>query len=153
MRNFPVIKDLVVDTDNAMNKFRQAMPYTDIQTKKSDLAKEYGQTPSQRKKLEQTSQCIKCMLCYSACPVYGLDNEFVGPAAGALAQRYNHDNRDKIRNNRMDSMTTKKGIFKCSYVGECSVACPKNVDPGLALQKLKIMGVLHLAKKIVKIKK
>ena len=33
--------------------------------------------------------CINCMLCYAACPIYGLDPKFIGPAAIALAQRYN----------------------------------------------------------------
>ena len=28
--------------------------------------------------------CINCMLCYAACPVYGLEPEFIGPAAIAL---------------------------------------------------------------------
>ena len=39
--------------------------------------------------------CINCMLCYAACPVYGLNPEFLGPAAIALAQRYNLDSRDR----------------------------------------------------------
>ena len=41
--------------------------------------------------------CINCMLCYAVCPVYGLEPEFVGPAAIALAQRYNLDSRDQGR--------------------------------------------------------
>lgn len=154
MKNFPVVKDLVVDTDSAMEKFRQALPYTDLMAKKAmrdqDLNHENLQTPKQRAKLEQSSQCIKCMLCYSACPVVGLDKKFVGPAAGALALRYNSDNRDHIKKERMDAMTAKDGIWDCSFVGECSVVCPKSVDPALALQKLKIMGVLHVAKSAFK---
>ena len=51
--------------------------------------------PSELDEYKQYSMCINCMLCYSACPVYGLDPEFIGPAAIALAQRYNLDSRDE----------------------------------------------------------
>ncbi len=34
---------------------------------------EYLQTPEQLEDYSQFSMCINCMLCYSACPVYGLD--------------------------------------------------------------------------------
>lgn len=151
LRNFPVVKDLVVDTDNAMDKLREALPYTSFVTRKN--AKITRQTPKQLEKLKQTSQCIKCMLCYSACPVYGLDNEFIGPAASATAYRYNKDVHDTIQNDRMNSLTSKDGVWKCSFIGECSVVCPKNVDPALAIQKLKIMGVLHAAASTIKRRK
>lgn len=151
MRNFPVVKDLVVDTDNAMDKMRDALPYTSFVTRKNQ--KVLKETPEDLKKLEQTSQCIKCMLCYSACPVYGLDNEFIGPAASATAYRYNKDVHDTLKDERMDTLTSKDGVWKCSFIGECSVVCPKNVDPALAIQKLKVAGVLHSAKRVVKPRK
>ncbi len=154
LANFPVVKDLVVDTDDAMEKFRHAMPYTEMQ--KHHLGqpeKETIQTPAQKKKIAQTSKCIKCMLCYSACPVYGLNKQFVGPAAGSAAYRYNKDSRDKIKEKRMDSMTSANGVYKCSFIGECSQVCPKSVDPAAALQKLKVAGIFHAAKSILKKRK
>jgi fumarate reductase iron-sulfur subunit len=150
LANFKVIKDLIVDTDDAMNKFRAAMPYTEFQKKHLEPQHETLQTPAQLNRLKQTSQCIKCMLCYAACPVYGLKQEFIGPAAGALAQRYNLDTRDNIKNQRMDSITAENGIYNCSFIGECSRVCPKNVDPAAALQKLKVAGIIHTAKKTAK---
>lgn len=53
------------------------------------------QTPSQMAKYHQFSGCINCGLCYAACPQFGLNPEFIGPAAITLAQRYNLDRRDK----------------------------------------------------------
>lgn len=149
LRNFPVIKDLVVDIDDVFEKMRSVMPQMKRMEEKAVANGEYLQTPSERKKLDQTSQCIKCMLCYSACPVYGLDKTFIGPAAGALAYRYMADSRDQGKDERMDRVTGKDGVWGCSFVGECSVACPKRVDPALALQRLKLMGVIHFAKKAV----
>ena len=32
------------------------------------------------RQFEQFSSCINCMLCYAACPQYGLNPDFIGPA-------------------------------------------------------------------------
>ena len=69
------------------------------------------------------------MLCYAACPIYELEPEFIGPAAIALAQRYNFDSRDEGVEERMDVISQADGIWACTFVGECSTVCPKNVDP------------------------
>src|SRR5207237_10457001 len=75
----------------------------------------------------QQSLCINCMLCYAACPVFGASPEFVGPAASALALRYIRDTRDEGAAERVARLNTKTGIWECTFVGECSVVCPKVV--------------------------
>ena len=82
---------------------------------------EYLQTPEQLDEYKQFSMCINCMLCYAACPVYGLEPEFVGPAAIALAQRYNLDSRDEGAHERLRrARPTHEGIWGCTFVGECT---------------------------------
>ncbi|MBP9717759.1 succinate dehydrogenase iron-sulfur subunit [Candidatus Gracilibacteria bacterium] len=151
LRNFPVMKDLVVDISDVFEKMRSTMPYIERMQKKALSQGEYLQEPEDREKLDQTSQCIKCMICYSACPVYGETKDFVGPAAAALAYRYQSDSREEkpAKKQRMDNVIGEKGVWKCSFVGECSSACPKRVDPALALQRLKLMGALRLGQKVV----
>src|SRR3989338_6176391 len=100
LRNFPIIKDLVVDIDGPFEQMRSTMPFVSRIKQKALADGEYLQTPQQLKALEQISQCIKCMLCYSACPVYGNDKKFIGPAAAALAYRYNADSRDQAARER-----------------------------------------------------
>src|SRR6266851_5233637 len=81
---------------------------------------------------DQFSSCINCMLCYSACPVYGLNEKFLGPAATALAYRYIEDSRDQGKAVRFPIVHEIEGVWECTLVGECSVVCPKGVDPMLA---------------------
>ena len=69
---------------------------------------------------KQYSMCINCMLCYAACPIYGLDPEFIGPAAIALAQRYNLDSRDEGAAERLEILSQHEGIWGCTFVGECT---------------------------------
>lgn len=144
---FPIIKDLVVDIDDAFEKMRTVRPYMDRMS--AHLDKENLQTPAQRKRIEQASQCIKCMICYSACPVYAVNKDFIGPAAGALAYRYVADSRNKNPKRQLAPAISKKGVWGCSFIGECSTACPKRVDPAIALQRLKLMGALNLPKSLV----
>ena len=110
---------------------------------------EYLQTPQQLEDYSQFSMCINCMLCYSACPVYGLDPDFIGPAAIALAQRYNLDSRDQGADVRMDLLIHPEGIWGCTFVGECTRACPKGVDPAGAIQRYKLTAALQSLKAFV----
>ena len=87
--------------------------------------------------------CINCMLCYAACPIYGLDPEFIGPAAIALAQRYNLDSRDEGAAERLEILSEHEGIWGCTFVGECTQVCPKHVDPAGAIQRYKLTAALE----------
>ena len=90
--------------------------------------------------------CINCMLCYAACPVYGLDPNFIGPAAIALAQRYNLDSRDEGAAERLEILSQHEGIWGCTFVGDCTRVCPKNVDPAGAIQRYKLTAALKQLK-------
>jgi fumarate reductase iron-sulfur subunit len=138
LNNFPIVRDLVVDINDFMLKLRRVQPWIVRDEEKPIEDGEYLQTPDQMDDYKPYSMCINCMLCYSACPVYGLDPEFIGPAAIALAQRYNLDSRDEGAHQRMDVLATEDGLWPCTYVGECTSACPKGVDPAGAIQRYKL---------------
>ena len=139
LENFPVVRDLVIEMSDFLEKLESVKPWI-IREEEDPGNEEYNQTPDQLADFKQYSMCINCMLCYSACPVYGLEPDFVGPAAIALAQRYNMDNRDKGNKDRMEALSDETGIWKCTFVGDCSVVCPKNVDPAGAIQRYKVGG-------------
>ena len=144
LRNFPVIRDLIVDIGDFMRKLVRVKPWIVRAAEEKPLAQgEYLQTPDQMDEYKQYSMCINCMLCYSACPIYGLDPKFLGPAAIALAQRYNLDNRDEGGSERMDVLSEHEGIWGCTFVGECTRVCPKHVDPAGAIQRYKLSAALE----------
>ena len=149
LTNFPVIRDLVINMDDFMDKLPTVQPWLIPEEEKSIGDGEYLQTPAEVAHYKRFSMCINCMLCYSACPVYGLDSSFMGPAALALAQRYNLDSRDGGRAERADVLTSHDGIWECTYVGECTQVCPKDVDPAGAIQMLKLSYALDWVKSVV----
>lgn len=149
LTHFPVVRDLVINMEDFMEKLPSVSPWLIPAEEKSLTSGEYLQTPGQVAQYKRFSMCINCMLCYSACPVYGLDSTFTGPAALALAQRYNLDSRDDGQDDRAGVVTSHEGIWECTYVGECTTVCPKGVDPAGAIQMLKLSYALDWAKSLV----
>jgi fumarate reductase iron-sulfur subunit len=150
LRYFPVVRDLVTEISDFMSKLKRAKPWLIRRTEKPLAEGEYLQTPEQLDTYKQFSMCINCTLCYAACPVYGLDSEFIGPAALALAQRYNLDSRDQGAEERMLTLAHPDGIWGCTFVGECTSVCPKHVDPAGAIQQYKLKAAVHWFKSLLK---
>ncbi|TLZ62808.1 MAG: succinate dehydrogenase/fumarate reductase iron-sulfur subunit [Methanobacteriota archaeon] len=146
LENFAILKDLVVDIEPFMEKLEAVKPYILRQDERPIERGEYRQTPEELELYRQQSQCINCMLCYAACPVYGHEEKFLGPAALALALRYEMDTRDQGSADRLAAIATEHGIWQCTFVGECSVVCPKHVDPAGAIQQLKVRAANRLMK-------
>lgn len=142
LANFPVERDLIIVLDDFMEKLQAIKPWI-IRTEEQPLEQgEYRQTPKQLADFKQYSMCINCMLCYAACPVYKNNEHFLGPAAIALGQRYNHDSRDQGKAQRREVIWSNEGLPECTFVGECSVVCPKHVDPAGAIQQAKVESAL-----------
>jgi fumarate reductase iron-sulfur subunit len=73
----------------------------------------------------------------------------VGPAAIALAQRYNKDSRDAGAEERTAILAHPEGIWGCTFVGECTRVCPKHVDPAGAIQQYKVKAALEWTKALM----
>jgi len=142
LAHFPIERDLVSVIDDFMGKLARVKPYLIAKQEKPLADGEYRQTPAELKKFKQYSMCINCMLCYAACPEYGLIPKYLGPAAIALAHRYNQDSRDGGRGERQEEIAASEGAWDCSLVGACSEVCPEHVDPAGAIQQVKIKSTL-----------
>jgi succinate dehydrogenase / fumarate reductase iron-sulfur subunit len=168
LSNFPHIRDLVTDFSRFFNHHKNMKPYihneyADIKLEEAEimgkedtcnanakLLTEFKQTPEEVDKYLQFSYCIKCGLCYSACPTNGTDLKFPGPQALAQAYRYVVDSRDSSIKERLDIVDNNHGIWRCHFAGSCSVVCPKGVDPALGIQLLKgyLLGSSKNEKKV-----
>ena len=147
LRNFPVIRDLIVDIGDFMRKLVNDQAVDRPGRGQTAVGRASTcQTPQELEEFKQYSMCINCMLCYSACPVYGLDPNFIGPAVIALAQRYNLDSRDEGAAERVAVLSEHDGLWGCTFVGECTKVCPKNVDPAGAIQRYKLTAAVETVK-------
>jgi fumarate reductase iron-sulfur subunit len=149
LKNFPVMRDLIVEITDFLEKLSKVKPWLIRDKEKAPSEGEYLQSPEQLETFRQYSMCINCLLCYAACPVYGLDPLFAGPAALALAQRYNMDSRDEGKSERLDILSQHDGIWGCTFVGDCTQVCPKHVDPAGAIQQYKLTATQEWVKSLL----
>jgi fumarate reductase iron-sulfur subunit len=149
LAHFPVIRDLVINLDDFVHKLTEVKAWLIPKEEKPVSEGEYLQSPAQLAHFKQFSMCINCLLCYAACPVYGMEPAFVGPAATALAQRYNLDSRDGGEEQRAQMISSKEGVWECTFVGQCSVVCPKHVDPAGAIQQSKVTNTMDWYKSVL----
>jgi fumarate reductase iron-sulfur subunit len=138
LAHFPIERDLVVSVEGFVKKLEGIKPYLIPKEPRTLAQGEFLQTPEQLEQIEQFSSCINCMLCYAACPQFGLDSSFTGPGVIALLHRYNADSRDGGRAQRMEVLNAEEGVWSCTAVGYCSEVCPKQVDPANAVNQNKV---------------
>ena len=149
LANFPVIRDLVVELEGFMDKFKRVKPWIVVAKERAVEAGPTRQSPDELADFKQFSMCINCMLCYAACPVISNEPDFLGPAAIALGHRYNQDTRDQGAAERNRVFREDGGVFSCSYANECSEVCPKHVDPAAAVNQSKFNALIDWATSLV----
>jgi succinate dehydrogenase/fumarate reductase iron-sulfur protein len=142
LRHFPVERDLIVALGDPLDSLVRLRTWLAPADRPGPDAPPRRQTPDQLRVYKDHAMCIGCMLCYSACPQYGLD-DFLGPAALALAQRYNLDSRDAGSAARLERAGAEDGVWRCTVVGTCSEVCPAGVRPATAIQQLKLAAAGH----------
>lgn len=147
LAHFATEKDLIPDMTIFLEHLQAVKPYL-INNQIS--MQPHKQTPKQLEKYRKFSSCINCGLCYAACPQFGLNPEFIGPAAITLAQRYNLDSRDQGKAARMPQLNGNNGVWACTFVGFCSDVCPKHLDPAAAVNQGKVASATDMIISIFK---
>jgi succinate dehydrogenase/fumarate reductase iron-sulfur protein len=142
LANLPVVKDLVVNMEPFFRKLRELTPWL-VPDEEHPPEREYLMENKRALYLSQFAACIQCAVCYSACPIVAIDNEYLGPAALTKAFRYCHDPRDCGRARRLARVAREQGLWRCHTVFSCMEQCPKGVDPTEAIQQLKKMVILR----------
>ncbi len=139
LANLPIVKDLVSSLEPMFEKHKSIKPYIirhDTEEVKNPTA-EYVQLPHKLNEFMQFTDCVKCGICVAACPTSASDKLFLGPQAMAQCYRYCKDSRDDGEQERLPIVSADHGVWQCHLAGACSEACPKGLDPALAIQLLK----------------
>uniref|UniRef100_F6ZX12 Succinate dehydrogenase [ubiquinone] iron-sulfur subunit, mitochondrial n=1 Tax=Ciona intestinalis TaxID=7719 RepID=F6ZX12_CIOIN len=138
-----VVKDLVPDMNNFYAQYRSIEPFLK-QKDASKLGKENFQSVADRQKLDGLYECILCACCSTSCPSYWWSSDkYLGPAVLMQAYRWIIDSRDEYQKERLDRMNDPFSLYKCHTIMNCTKACPKGLNPGLAIAELKKMLASH----------
>ncbi len=150
MRHLPVLRDLVTDMSVFHAKLRRAAP-TAASASSGDGFAVVSPDSGERRAIEPQRECIYCGLCYSACTVVGLDEDFLGPAALNRAFVTMLDSRNISSPDDMDAVANEHGLWRCHTLFECSAVCPKGISPTLAIQRLKRRVIGQKLRRVFKV--
>ncbi len=120
LRYYPIKRDLIVDKSSQKGLLKRAKA----------VLLSYNQqvlTPQDEIKTQIQSDCILCSSCYSACPVIEANPNFAGPFALTKTYKYAIDAREAEQKEHIDTIQSN-GIWDCTLCGECTLACPQNID-------------------------
>jgi succinate dehydrogenase / fumarate reductase, iron-sulfur subunit len=134
IKGLPLEKDLIVDMEPFFASYRAVQPFLIASSKPE---KERLQSPAQRERFDDTTKCILCAACTSACPVFWTDGQYFGPAAIVNAHRFIFDSRDEGATVRLDILNDKEGVWRCRTTFNCSEACPRGIEVTKAISEVK----------------
>lgn len=135
IRGYPVVKDLVVDMDRFWRSFRSVKPW--LENDEPPPPRERLQSPAQRERFDDTTKCILCACCTTACPSFWANDDFVGPAAIVWAHRFIFDSRDTAADERLAVLNAREGVWRCRTIFNCTEACPRGIEVTRAIQEVK----------------
>jgi succinate dehydrogenase / fumarate reductase iron-sulfur subunit len=132
-----VEKDLVVDMEPFFAAYRKVKPYLLNGGPPPADGRERRQSPAERMRYDDTTKCILCAACTTACPVFWSDGEYLGPAAIVAAHRFVFDSRDRNPAEHTAPLTGAEGIWRCRTIFQCTIACPRDIKVTKAIAEVK----------------
>jgi len=131
----PVVKDMIVDMEPFWAHYRSVKPF--FINEDPSPEQERLQSPEQRARFDDSTKCILCAACTTACPSFWADGEYVGPAAIVQAHRFIFDSRDSAADQRLEILGEQMGVWRCRTIFNCTVACPRDIKITQAIGEVK----------------
>ena len=133
LKNSNILKDLVVNVSHETLLIEKTKSYI-------SKIEEFNIIQKDIKNIDLQSNCILCNSCYSSCPVYDVNKEFLGPFALTRALRYVNDKKNAHSLDIVDSIQSN-GIWDCTLCSACTLVCPQGIDPKADIMQLQNISV------------
>ncbi len=134
IKNSKVIKDLVVDVSHETLLIEKSIDTINNRDSIDKVNKD------DIKRIDLQSNCILCNSCYSSCPIYSVNTEFLGPFALTRALRYVNDKKLLEKEIIIESIQSN-GIWDCTLCSACTLVCPQSIDPKADIMQLQNISV------------
>lgn len=128
IKNREVIKDLITDVSHETILIKNTKSFIEENSNATITNKDINL-------IDRQSNCILCNSCYSSCPVYDVNKDFLGPFALSRALRYSNDKK-MANNSAIVAQIQTNGIWDCTLCGACTLVCPQNIDPKMDIMQL-----------------
>ena len=122
----PVVRDLIVDLEEAYTRIEKVKPYVIQPADKQPGASEYQLSPRVLEQYVEATRCINCFCCATAC--ISSHKNFLGPNAMLASIVRLMDPREQAKQERLKVLYSQEGIYRCHTSMACTFVCPKQID-------------------------
>jgi len=134
LAHMSIIRDLVVSLKHFYNQYKSIKPW--IST--ISFNRSQKQFMHQRGLLDGLYECILCACCSTSCPSYWWNSDsYLGPAILIQSYRWIMDSRDTTTLERIYDLNDTFKLYRCHSIMNCTQACPKGLNPALAIANIK----------------
>ena len=122
----PVVRDLVVDFEQAYERVNKVKPYIIEPAQNLNPGEEYQIDPRDLERYVEATRCVNCFCCAEAC--ISSHKGFLGPNAVMASIVRLMDPREQAEEERLELLYSEEGIYRCHTSMACSFVCPKEID-------------------------
>ena len=121
-----VVRDLIVDLEQAYERVNKVKPYIIKPAKNPNPGNEYQINPQDLERYVEATRCINCFCCATAC--ISSHRGFLGPNAVLASIVRLMDPREHAKEERLELLYSEQGVYRCHTSMACSFVCPKEID-------------------------
>lgn len=122
----PVVRDLVIDMEEAYQRINRARPYLIDPAPPAEDGRFSRILPEELEFFVNATRCINCFCCADAC--FSSHRRFLGPNAMLATIVRAMDPRETAKAERMETLFSNEGVYRCHTSMACSHVCPKEID-------------------------
>jgi succinate dehydrogenase / fumarate reductase iron-sulfur subunit len=122
----PVIRDLIVDFEQAYERVSKVKPYIIEPAQNPNPGNDYQIGPRDLDRYVDATRCVNCFCCADAC--IASQKGFLGPNAVMASIIRLMDPRENSKDERLALLYSEEGVYRCHTSMACSFVCPKEID-------------------------
>lgn len=137
LSKFPVIRDLLVDRSKIFDGLMHTRVWIEIDGAWDVHERAPRISPKEWNDNYLFSRCMSCGCCMQACPQFGLQKDFLGPAIFGQVRLMNaHPTGRYQREDRLHAIMGDGGLSDCGNAQNCVRVCPKEIPLTTAIGEL-----------------
>ncbi len=122
----PIVRDLIFDIERAYHRIDQVKPYLIEPSSPPADNRTNSILPEELEFYMNATRCINCFCCADACR--SNHHNFLGPNAMLATIVRTMDSREMEKTERLKTLYSHQGVYRCHSSMACSHVCPKEID-------------------------